>query len=218
MLTEKLVREVYLWFPTARNVKNYLKWINKSLIILNTINKRFYMIQTRFKFHILYCYSSVAQSYLTLCNPMDYSTPGFPVCHNVPEFAQTHFHWVDDVIQPFHSLSFLHSWPASESLPMSPFFSSSGHSVGPSASKSVLPMNGLVIFRADWFDLYTVQGTLQSLLQNHSLKASILSHSAFLMAQLSYPYMTVTKSKLALLTTQQANESERQGAEARKRL
>ena len=79
-------------------------------------------------------------------------------------------------------------------------------------------MNGLVIFRADWFDLYTVQGTLQSLLQNHSLKASILSHSAFLMAQLSYPYMTVTKSKLALLTTQQANESERQGAEARKRL
>ena len=76
---------------------------------------------------------------------------------------------------------------------MSPFFSSSGQSVGPSASKSVLPMNGLVIFRADWFDLYTVQGTLQSLLQNHSLKASILSHSAFFMLQISHPYMTTGK-------------------------
>ena len=79
-------------------------------------------------------------------------------------------------------------------------------------------MNRLVIFRANWFDLHTVQGTLQSLFQNHRMKASILSHSAFLMAQLSHPYMTVTESKLALLTTQQANESERQGAEARKRL
>ena len=67
-------------------------------------------------------------------------------------------------------------------------------------------------------DLHAVQGTLQSLFQNHRMKASILWLSAFLMTQLSHPYMTVTESKLALLTPQQANESERQGAEARKRL
>ena len=157
-------------------------------------------------------------SRIWLCNPMDCSMPGFPVCHNVPEFAQTHFHWVNDTIQHFHPLSSLQSCPASESLPVSPLFSSSGQSVGPSASISVLPMNRLVIFRANWFDLHTVQGTLQSLFQNHRMKASILSHSAFLMAQLSHPYMTVTESKLALLTTQQANVSEKQGAEARKRL
>ena len=93
---------------------------------------------------------------------MDWSTPGFPVCHNVPELAQTHFHWVDDAIQPFHPLSSLQSGPASESLPMIPFFSSSGQSIGPSASKSVLPVNRLVIFRAGWFDLHAVRGTLQS--------------------------------------------------------
>ena len=53
---------------------------------------------------ILYC-SSGAKSCLTLCNPMDYSMPGFPVLHYLPEFAQTHVHWVSDAIQPPHPLS-----------------------------------------------------------------------------------------------------------------
>ena len=108
---------------------------------------------------------------------MDCSMPGFPVCHNVPEFAQIHFHWVNDTIQHFHPLSSLQSCPASESLPVSPLFSSSGQSVGPSASISVLPMNRLVIFRADWFDLHAIQGTLQSFPkpQNESINSFALS-------------------------------------------
>ena len=52
-------------------------------------------------------FSSVAQLCLTLCNPMDYSTPGSPVHHQIPEFTQTHVHWVGDAIQPSPPLSFL---------------------------------------------------------------------------------------------------------------
>ena len=56
-------------------------------------------------FWSLYCHCSVAQSCLTLCNPLDYSTPGFPVLHYLPEFALTHIHWVGDSIPPSHPLS-----------------------------------------------------------------------------------------------------------------
>ena len=73
----------------------------------------------------------------------------------------------------------LHSFPASGSFQMSQFFASGGQSIGVSASASVLPMNtGLISFRMDWLDLLAVQGTLKSLLQQHSSKASILQHSA----------------------------------------
>ena len=75
------------------------------------------------------------------------------------------------------------SFPASGSFPMSQLFASGGRSIGVSASVSVLPMNthpkGLISFRMDWFDLLAVQGTLKSLLQHHSSKASILQRSAF---------------------------------------
>ena len=80
---------------------------------------------------------------------------------------------------------------------MSQFFASSGQSIGVSASTSILPMNeysGLISFRIDWFDLLAVQGTLKSLLQHPSSKASILRHSAFFMVQLSHPYMTTGKT------------------------
>ena len=78
---------------------------------------------------------------------------------------------------------------------MSQFFPSGGQSIGVSASASVLPMNaGLISFRTDWFDLLAVQGTLKSLLQHHSSKASILQHSAFFTVQLSHPYMTTGKT------------------------
>ena len=71
------------------------------------------------------------------------------------------------------------SFPASESFQMSQIFASGGQSIGVSASKSVLPNTGLISFRTDWLDLLAVQGTLKSLLQHHSSKASILQCSAF---------------------------------------
>ena len=72
-----------------------------------------------------------------------------------------------------------------------------------SFSFSISPSNeysGLICFRTDWFDLLAIQGTLKSLLQCHSLKASVLWHSAFFMIQLSHPYMTTWKT--IALTTQ----------------
>ena len=84
-------------------------------------------------------FSSVAQLCLSLCNPMDCSTPGLPVHHQLPEFTLTHIHWVGDAIQPFHPL--LSPSPASGSFQMSQFFASGGQSIGVSASASVLPMN-----------------------------------------------------------------------------
>ena len=90
--------------------------------------------------------------------------------------------------------SYLQTFPASGSFPMSQFirwpkYWSFSFSISPSNEYS-----GLISFRMDWFDLPVVQGTLKSLLQHHSLKASILRHSAFFMAQLSHPYMTTGKT------------------------
>ena len=87
--------------------------------------------------------SSVSQSCLTLGDPMDSSTPGFPVLHQLPDFAQTHVHWVTDAIQSSHSVvpfaSCPQSFPASGSFPMSQLFTSGSQSTG--ASASVLPMS-----------------------------------------------------------------------------
>ena len=85
------------------------------------------------------------------------------------------------------------SFPASGSFPMSQLFSLDGKSIGVSSSASVFPMNIQDCFlRMDWFDLLAAQGTLKSLLQHHSSKASVLRHSAFLTVQ--YPYMTTGKN------------------------
>ena len=91
-------------------------------------------------------FSSVTQSCQTLCNLMNHSTPGFPVHHQLPEFTQTHVHRVSDTIQTISSSavpfsSCLQSFPASESFPISHFFTSGGQSIGVSASAPVLPMN-----------------------------------------------------------------------------
>ena len=90
-------------------------------------------------------FSSVAQSCLTLCSPVDCSTPGFPVHHQLPELAQPHVHRVGGAIQPSHPVilfsTCLQSFPASGCFPMSQFFASDGQSIGASASASVLPMN-----------------------------------------------------------------------------
>ena len=148
---------------------------------------------------ILCC--SVAKLCLTLCNRMDWSTPGFLVLHYLPEFAQTQVCWVGDAIQPSHPLPpllLLHpqSLPASGSFPVSQFFTSGGQSIGASASASVLPMN-----IQGWFPLgltglisLLCKGTLKSLLHHHSSKASILWHSSFFKVQLSHPYLTTGKT------------------------
>ena len=137
--------------------------------------------------------SSVTQSRLTLFDSMDCSTPGLPVHHQLPEFTQTHVHWVGDATQPSHPLSSLVLPPSifpsirvflNESVLCMrwPKYWSFSFSVCPSNEYS-----GLISFRIDWFDL-VVQGTLKSLLQHHSSKASILQNSAFFRVQLSHPY------------------------------
>ena len=146
-------------------------------------------------------FSSVTQSCLTLCDPMNRSTPGLPVHHQLPEFTQTHVRWVSDAIQPSHPLS-----SPSPLLPAIPpsirvFSNESNLRVrGPkywSISFSISPSKehpGLISFRMDWLDLLEVQGPLKSLLQHHSSKASILRHSAFFIVQLWHPYMTTGKT------------------------
>ena len=92
----------------------------------------------------------------------------------------------------------LQSFPASRSFPVSQLFTSGGQSIGASVlSSSISPSNeysGLISFRMGWLDLLAVQGTLKSLLQHHSSKASILQHSAFFKVQLSHPFMTTGKT------------------------
>ena len=142
-------------------------------------------------------FSSVTQSCPTLCNPMDSSMPGLPVHPQLPEYTQTHVHWVSDAIQPSHprplllppsifpsirvfsSESALHiRWPKYWSFIISP--------------SSEYP--GLIFFRIDWFDLLAVQGTLKSLLQYHNSKASVLWHLPFFMIHLSHLTWLLEKS------------------------
>ena len=143
------------------------------------------------------------QSCPTLYNPMNCSTPGLPVHHQLPESTQTHVHWVGDAIQPSHPL--LSPWfssspqyfPASGYFPVSqsalcirwPKYWSFNFSISPSNEHV-----GLISFRMNWLDLLAVQGTLKSLLQHHSSKPSILWHSAFFIVQISHPYMTTGKT------------------------
>ena len=126
--------------------------------------------------------------------------PGFHVHHQFPELAQTHVHQVGDAIQPSHPL--LSPSPLAFNLSQHQGFSK--ESVLPirwpkywSISFSISPSNeysGLISFRINWFYLFVVQGTLKSLLQHHSSKASILQCSAFFMVQLSHLYMTTGKT------------------------
>ena len=145
-------------------------------------------------------FSSANQSCVALCGPMDCSMPGLPVHHQLLELAQTHVHLGSDAIQPSHPLS--SPSPAihlSQHQGLSQWVSSShqaaqvlefqSFSISPSSEYS-----GLISFRMDWLDLLAVQGTLKSLLQHHSSKASILLCSAFFMVQLSHLYMTTGKT------------------------
>ena len=148
-------------------------------------------------------FSSVAQSCPTLCDPMNRSTPGLPVHHQLPEFTQTHVHWVSDLIQPSHPLSSPSPPAPNPSQHQGPFrWVSSSHQVAKYCSFNITPSNehsGLISFRMDWLDLLAVQGPLKSLLQHYSSKASILQCSVFFIVQLSHPYMTSGKTIALIL-------------------
>ena len=143
-------------------------------------------------------FSSVTQSCLTLCDPMDCSMPGLPVHHQLPECTQTHVHWVSDTVQPSHPLSS----PSPPAFNLSRIFSNESALCNRwpkfwSFSFNINPSNeysGLISFRMDWLDLLAVQGTLKSLLQHYSSKASILWCSAFFIVQLSHAYVTTGKT------------------------
>ena len=128
------------------------------------------------------------------------STPGLPVHHQLPEVTQTHVHRVGDAIQPSHSLSSPSPPAPNPSQHQGLSDESTLHMRWPkywSFSLSIRPTNEhprLVSFRMNWLDLLAVQGTLKSLLQHHSSKASILLRSAFFIVQLSHPYMTSGKT------------------------
>ena len=136
-------------------------------------------------------FSPVAQLCLTLCDPMNPSTSGLPVHHQLLEFTQTQVHRVGDAIQP--------SYPLSSPILLPPIppsirafsneltlcmrwqkYWSFSFSISPSKEHA-----GLISFRTDWLDLLAVQGTLKSLLQHHSSKASILKFLIFLLYLLS---------------------------------
>ena len=154
-------------------------------------------------------FSSVAQSCPTLRDPIDYSMPHFPVHHQYPKFIQTHVHRVSDAIQQSHPLSFpsppafslsllllLSVFPSIRVFPSEsvlcircPKYWSFSFSISPSNEHF-----GLISFRVNWLDFCEVQGTLNSLPQHHSSKASILWCSGFFIVQLSHPCMITGKT------------------------
>ena len=153
-----------------------------------------------FRVYVPVHFSSVAQSCLTLCDPMDCNMPGFPAVHHLLELAQTHVHWVVmpsnhlilscpllllpwivPSIKVFFNESTLHiRWPKYWSF----------------SFRISLPIecSSLLYFRIDWLALLAVLGTLKSLLQHHSSKTSVFWRSAFFMVQLSHPYMITGKT------------------------
>ena len=145
-------------------------------------------------------FSSVAQSCPTLCDPMNHSMPGLPVHHQLPDPSRRTS--IESVMPSSHlilgrPLLLLPPIPPSirvfsneSTLRMRwPKYWSFSFSIIPSKE-----IPGLISFRMDWLDLLAVQGTLKSLLQHHSSKASILRCSAFFTVQLSHPYMTTGKT------------------------
>ena len=152
------------------------------------------------KYIYIYC-SSVTQLCLTLCNPMDCSTPGLSVTYHLLKFAQVHVHFIVNAIQPSHPLM-----PSSSALncsSISDFSSESADCIRwlqkilEFVSASISPSHeysGLISLKIYWFDLLAVQGTLRSLLQHRSSKVSIIPCSMSFMVQLSQPYLITRKT------------------------
>ena len=121
--------------------------------------------------------NSVSQLCPTLCDPMDCNSPGLPVHHQLPEFTQTHIHWIGDAIQPSHPL-------------LSPFPPALNLSPHQSLFKWVTSYHQV----AKVLEFQLQDQSFQWTLQHHSSKASILHCSAFFIVQLSHPYMTTGKT------------------------
>jgi len=144
-------------------------------------------------------FSSVTQSCLTLCDPMNHSTPGLPVHHQLLETTQTHVYRVGDAIQPSHPLVPFSSCPQSFSIAGSFQMSQLSHQMAKvlKFQFNISPSNehpGPFSFRMDWLDRVAAQGTLKSLLQHHTSETSALECSTFFIVQLSHPYMTTGKT------------------------
>ena len=163
--------------------RNSRLWIQRKLVD----SERKYLLSD-------YQFSSVTQSGPTLCDPMDCSIPGFPVFHQLPELTETHVHRVGDSINHLTLCRPLLLPPSI--VPSIMVFSNESVLCVRwpkywSFSFSVSPPNeysGLISFRMNWLDLLALQGTLKSLLQHHSSKASILQHSAFF--TFAYKFLT----------------------------
>ena len=206
-LHTSLWHQSHQWIPWIWLIEEERKWTCKGGISLclysvvsSAVSQAFLLKEKAKKCRLAVWpvqFSSVAQSCPTLCDPMDCSTPGFPVHHQLPELAQTHDHRFSDAIQPSRPLLLLPSiLPSirvfsSESLLCIRWSKYWSFSISPSNEHS-----GLISCRMDWLDLLAVQGTLKSILQHFSSKASIFWRSAFFIVQLSHPYMT-TSMRLA---------------------
>ena len=151
----------------------FLFWDSIILIVIKT-HTIIWTPQWEYYRRVHIQFSSVTQSCPTLCNPMDCSTPGFPLHNQVPKLAQTHVHWVSKAIQPSHLLSPSPAFSLSSIRVFSnesvlcirwPKYWSFSFIISPSNDYS-----GPISFRMDWLDLLAVQGTLKSLLQCHSSK------------------------------------------------
>ena len=148
----------------------------KKMIQVYAVYKRFtsYLKHTH---RLSVQFSSVVQLCPTLWDPINRSMPGLSVHRKLPEFTQTHVHWVSDAIQPSHPLSSPSPSAPNPSQHQGLFqWVNSLHEVAKvgSFSFSISPSNehtGLISFRMDWLDRLSVQGTLKSLLQHHSSKA-----------------------------------------------
>ena len=146
-----------------------------------------------------HCCCLLAKSCSTLCDPMDCSVAGFSVFHYLLEFVQTHVHLVmlsnhlilcRPLLLPPSNFSSIRVFSNESALHMRwPKYWSFSFNISPSNEHL-----GLISFRMDWLDLLAVHGTLKSLLQNHTSKASIFWHSAFFLVQLSHSYMTTGKT------------------------
>ena len=147
-------------------------------------------------------FSSIAQLCPTLCDPMNRSTPGLPVLHHLPEAAQLMS--IESVMPSNHLIlccpllllpsifPSIRVFSNESALPLKwPKYWSFSFKISPSNEHP-----GQISFRMDWLDLLAVQGTLKSLLQHHSSKASILRCSAFFTVQLSHPYMPLENHSL----------------------
>ena len=145
-------------------------------------------------------FSSVTQSCLTLCDPMNRSTPASLSITNSRSLLKLMS--IESVMPSSHLILYHHLLLLPSTFPNIRVFSNESalHIRWPkywNFSFNISPSNeysGLISFRMDWFDLLAVQGTLKSLLQHHSSNASIRLHSAFFTVQISHPYMTTGKT------------------------